>query len=77
LFRALILSEFSGRSVGENFYQAHNLPGVRVFDPFMGGGTTMMEANRVGCSVTGADINPMAWWIVRQELPDLDVDAAA
>jgi len=75
LFRALILSEFSGRPVPENYYEAHHLPDVRVFDPFMGGGTTMMEANRVGCSVTGADINPMAWWIVRQELLDLDVEA--
>jgi adenine-specific DNA methylase len=75
LFRALILSEFSGRPVNENYYQSHRLPHVRIFDPFMGGGTTMMEANRVGCSVVGADINPMAWWIVRQELLDLDVDA--
>jgi adenine-specific DNA methylase len=75
LFRALILSEFSGRPVSESFYQSQHLAGVRVFDPFMGGGTTMMEANRVGCSVTGADINPMAWWIVRQELLELDVEA--
>jgi putative DNA methylase len=75
LFRALILSEFSGQPVVENYYRAHRLPEVRVFDPFMGGGTTMMEANRVGCAVTGADINPMAWWIVRQELLDLDLDA--
>ncbi len=51
------------------------MPEFRVFDPFMGGGTTMMEANRIGCSVIGADVNPMAWWIVRQELLDLDVDA--
>lgn len=75
LFRALILSEFSDRPVVENFYQSHHLPDVRILDPFMGGGTTMMEANRVGCSVTGSDINPMAWWIVRQELLDLDVKA--
>lgn len=75
LFRALILSEFSGRPVFENYYRAHRLDGIRVFDPFMGGGTTMMEANRVGCAVTGTDINPMAWWIVRQELLELDVDA--
>ena len=34
-----------------------------------------MEANRVGCSVTGTDVNPMAWWIVRQELRELDVAA--
>ncbi len=75
LFRALILSEFTDRPVIENFYQSHHMPEFRVFDPFMGGGTTMMEANRIGCSVIGADVNPMAWWIVRQELLDLDVDA--
>ncbi len=75
LFRALILSEFTGRPISENYYQPHHFPGVRIFDPFMGGGTTMMEANRVGCSVIGTDINPMAWWIVRQELLELDVDA--
>ena len=75
LFRSLILSEFIDKPVFETFYKANDLPGVRIFDPFMGGGTTMMEANRVGCSVTGTDINPMAWWIVRQELQDLDVDA--
>src|SRR5438876_5463487 len=75
LFRALILSEFSGRPVNENYYHSHHLSDLRIFDPFMGGGTRMMEANRVGCSVIGADINPMACWIVRQELLDLDVDA--
>ena len=39
----------------------------------MGGGTTVVEANRLGCKVTAADINPMAWWIVRQEIQDLDL----
>lgn len=75
LFRSLILSEFTERPIHETFYQSQNLKEFRVFDPFMGGGTTMMEANRVGCSVVGADVNPMAWWIVRQELLELDVEA--
>jgi adenine-specific DNA methylase len=39
----------------------------------MGGGTPLIEANRVGCQVTGFDVNPMAYWIVRQELSYLDV----
>ena len=73
LFRALILSEFANSPVSDSYYCAHHFPEVRIFDPFMGGGTTMMEANRLGCAVIGADINPMAWWIVRQELLDLDV----
>lgn len=75
LFRSLILSEFAGAPIHQTFYHSQKLPQVRVFDPFMGGGTTMMEANRVGCAVAGADVNPMSWWIVRQELQELDVAA--
>lgn len=75
LFRSLILSEFSEQPVHQTFYQSQKMPEMRVFDPFMGGGTTMMEANRMGCAVAGTDVNPMAWWIVRQELLELDVSA--
>lgn len=75
LFRSLILSEFAEQPIHQTFYQSQQMPHVRVFDPFMGGGTTMMEANRVGCAVAGTDVNPMAWWIVRQELRELDVVA--
>ncbi|MBI4658341.1 MAG: DUF1156 domain-containing protein [Verrucomicrobia bacterium] len=75
LFRALILSEFRDGPLREQFYQGQSLRGVRVLDPFMGGGTTLVEANRVGCAVTGFDINPMAWWIVRQEIGEIDVES--
>ncbi len=34
-----------------------------------------MEANRIGCDIVGCDINPMAYWIVRQEIEHLDLDA--
>jgi len=34
----------------------------------------LLEANRLGCDVTGWDINPMAYWIVSQEIGHLDVD---
>jgi adenine-specific DNA methylase len=75
LFRALILSEFIKGPLRDEFYQGQSLKSLSVLDPFMGGGTTLIEANRVGCSVTGLDINPMAWWIVRQEITDLDLGA--
>ncbi|HEV8718886.1 MAG TPA: DNA methylase, partial [Candidatus Binatia bacterium] len=39
----------------------------------MGGGTPLIEANRLGCDVYGSDINPMAAWIVQEELADLDL----
>jgi len=41
----------------------------------MGGGTPIVEANRVGCDVVDNDINPMSYWIVRQEIKHLDLKA--
>lgn len=75
LFRGLLLAEFGEGELRESFYRAHDLSGKRVADPFMGGGTPLIEANRVGCDVTGYDINPMAYWIVRQELEHIDLTA--
>jgi putative DNA methylase len=75
LFRALILSELAGARVDQTYFCAHNFSDKHIFDPFMGGGTTVVEANRLGCAVTAVDINPMAWWIVRQEIQDLDLEA--
>ena len=74
LFRALTLAEFGEGSLADAFYAANDFPGRKVADIFMGGGTPLIEANRVGCDVTGFDINPMAAWIVRQEIEHLDVD---
>ncbi len=75
LFRNLLLSEFGGNGVGEpissEYFRAHAFAGT-IADPFMGGGTPLLEANRLGFDVVGADVNPMAWWIVRQELAPLD-----
>ncbi len=75
LFRGLALAEFGDASLEELFYQSNDLPDRCVADPFMGGGTPLIEANRVGCDVVGYDINPMAAWIVREELEHLDLPA--
>jgi adenine-specific DNA methylase len=74
LFRALLLSEFSQIPVRDAFYQAGNIQGKTIVDPFMGGGTPLIEANRMGADVKGFDINPMSYWIVRQEMESLDID---
>jgi len=74
LFRGLLLSEFSEFSLRDAFYEMNAFPGIHVADPFMGGGTPILEANRVGCDVTGFDINPMAYWIVKQEIEHLDLE---
>lgn len=73
LFRALLLSEFGDdRPIRRSFCESHDLSGLSVLDPFIGGGTPVLEANRVGMNVVGCDINPMAAWIVRQELAPTD-----
>jgi len=75
LFRGLLLSEFSKMSLNQAFYQANDLSGIHVADPFMGGGTPVLEANRIGCDTYGFDINPMSYWIVKQEIEQLDIDS--
>jgi len=75
LFRSLLLSEFGQEPLCDTYFKSNNLAGIRVADPFMGGGTPLFEANRLGCDVTGFDINPMAYWIVRQEIEWLDLGA--
>jgi len=77
LFRGLLLAEFSSKPLRETFYKANNLKGLRIADPFMGGGTPLIEANRLGCDVLGLDINPMAYWIVTQEIEQLDLEEYA
>jgi len=75
LFRALLLAEFDERPLAESFFAGHDLKGRVVADPFMGGGTPLLEANRLGCHVIGCDINPMAAWIVREEIEQIDLQS--
>ena len=75
LFRALTLAEFGEAPLADLYFTGNDFPGRKVADPFMGGGTPLIEANRVGCDVTGFDINPMAAWIVREEIQHLDITA--
>ncbi|MBZ5564296.1 MAG: DNA methylase [Acidobacteriia bacterium] len=75
LFRALLLSEFATSPLSESFYRSHDFRGKVVVDPFMGGGTPLLEANRTGCDIIGYDINPMAYWIVREEIEHIDLRA--
>jgi hypothetical protein len=75
LFRGLLLSEFGNAPVEDIYYRANSFEGITIADPFMGGGTPLLEANRIGCNVIGMDINPMAAWIVHEEIDALDLNA--
>src|SRR5437762_13375088 len=68
LFRALLLSEFAEGTLRETYFRGHQFKGVTIADPFMGGGTPLLESNRVGCDVLGYDINPMAYWRRKRRL---------
>jgi adenine-specific DNA methylase len=75
VFRTILLGTFSpaGEDVWRRYYEGARFPDRVVLDPFMGGGTTVHEALRLGCRVIGVDYNPVAWWMVRSSitLPDL------
>jgi len=74
VFRSLMLAEYGDRPLREAYWRPQRFSGV-IGDPFMGGGTPLYEANRLGFHVVGCDINPMAHWIVTQALTDLDCTA--
>jgi len=75
LFRNLLLAEYNGAEpLEKSFWHPHRLQGL-IADPFMGGGTPVFEANRLGFGVVATDVNPMAYWIVRQSLSPLDIPA--
>jgi putative DNA methylase len=60
LLRGLLLSEFLEKPLYESFYQANSLKGIKVADPFIGGGTSLLEANRLGCEIAGFQIGSIA-----------------
>ena len=80
VFRAILLASMkpAGTDIMEEFYKDHtndsDTNGVKILDPFMGGGTTVIEALRLGCHVTGIDLNPVAWFIVKTEAEPVDIN---
>jgi putative DNA methylase len=70
VFRAITLGALSPKDtrIWDAFYQRHRLKGKTVLDPFMGSGTTLGEALKLGANVVGCDINPVSTFLVRQSL---------
>ena len=76
-FRTIGLSTFldtdNPEEVWHHYFQKNDLNGKIVLDPFMGGGPTLVELNRLGAKVIGIDINPVAWWTVKKELEPVEI----
>ena len=77
--RALLVGAACDRqeSFWRNFYKGDTWTERTVLDPFVGGGVMLLEATRLGASVQGVDVEPVAAAIARfqatlRDLPDLN-----
>jgi putative DNA methylase len=66
----------SAKAVWDAYYANHqrgeSFKHLKVLDCFMGGGTTLVEGSRLGFQVAGVDLNPVAWFVVKNELACTD-----
>src|SRR5438132_577935 len=74
IFRGILLGAVlpPDADLQDAFYREHSFEGLTVFDPFMGSGTTIGEAHKLGCAVLGRDINPVAAEAVRVVMGSLN-----
>ncbi len=74
--KPIIDEDVADQVVWDAYYANHQAAGnfkhLKVLDPFMGGGTTLVEGSRLGFQVAGVDLNPVAWFIVKNELACAD-----
>eukprot|EP00903_Cladosiphon_okamuranus_P017120 g15773.t1 len=66
----LLTHAFGDYPAGMQAAAAHHLlntvlPGRTVFDPFLGGGTVVVEALRAGRLGIGSDVSPLALFVAR------------
>ena len=62
--------------VWDSYYKNHQRRGtfsdLKVADIFMGGGTTIVEGSRLGMQMHGTDLNPVAWFVVKTEMAQVE-----
>lgn len=66
--------KFLDNSIWQRYYRDVKFEDTTILDPFMGGGTTLIEALRMNCDVIGCDINPVPWFITKQAITPIDID---
>ncbi len=69
-FRAMLVGAVSEPTADfwKAYYETGNLQGFVVLDPFVGGGTSVVEATRLGASSIGVDVDPIACAVTSAEL---------
>jgi hypothetical protein len=86
VFRSLLLAagmkapedeSKAAKAVWDVYYANHQKRGtfrhLKVAEPFMGGGTTIVEGSRLGMQMFGCDLNPVAWLVVKNEMAKVDI----
>ena len=67
----------AAKAVWDVYYANHQKRGtlrhLKVAEPFMGGGTTIVEGSRLGMQMFGCDLNPVAWFVVKNEMANVDI----
>lgn len=67
LFRGLILAEFCDKPLAESFFAANDCSGRTVADPFMGGGTPLLERTVWAATYSAATSTPCpAGWFAKR-----------
>lgn len=76
VFRAILLGAMkpAGANLIEEFYKNHthdpDTKDMTILDPFTGGGTTIVEAVRMGIRPVGIELNPVPWFVVKMALAE-------
>ena len=68
MLAAISLDEADASHFWDRYFGKIPLNGAVVLDPFVGGGTSVVEASRCGARVIGYDIDPVAAYITSFEL---------
>lgn len=75
VFRSLLIGVTASPTADFNklYYGGADLSGLKVLDPFVGGGTSVFEASRLGATAYGCDVDPVACAVSRMELAAADL----
>lgn len=75
-FRAVLVGAVSEPTADfwKAYYETGNLQGITVLDPFVGGGTSVVEASRLGATAIGIDVDPIACAVTGAELVAAEFD---
>lgn len=72
LLNATTQSNIRNKTIWQKFFDPDLKMNLTVLDPFMGGGTSIVEATKLGARTIGVDLDPLAWFIVNKQICEFD-----